>query len=71
MDEEYFPGINCTCCARSDNECSCAVDWRSFREVELEAFISELINQDLSERMNEAIKNLSIEALERAQREEE
>ena len=36
-------GFGCQCMARSENECCCEhVDWRSSREVELEAKVQEL-----------------------------
>lgn len=35
---DYYPGKGCTCFAKSSGECGCeGVDWRSTREVELEA----------------------------------
>ena len=38
---KYVPGIGCHCCAHSENECCCPdVDWRSTREVELEAAVA-------------------------------
>ena len=43
---EYYPGIGCHCCAHSENECCCQnVDWRSEREVELEALVENLEQQ--------------------------
>ena len=38
---KYVPGMGCHCCAHSENECCCPdVDWRSEREVELEAIVA-------------------------------
>ena len=43
---EYQPGIGCRCCAHSENECCCPnVDWRSTREVELEALVEKLTTE--------------------------
>ena len=43
---EYQPGIGCRCCAHSENECCCPnVDWRSTREVELEALVEKLTKE--------------------------
>ena len=40
---KHIPGIGCQCCAHSENECCCPdVDWRSAREVELEALVEKL-----------------------------
>ena len=42
----YIPGIGCHCCAHSENECCCPdVDWRSNREVELEALVEKLTKE--------------------------
>ena len=39
---KHIPGIGCQCCAHSENECCCPdVDWRSAREVELEALVEQ------------------------------
>ena len=43
---KHIPGIGCQCCAHSENECCCPdVDWRSAREVELEALVEKLEQQ--------------------------
>jgi len=43
-------GKGCKCFARAEGECGCGVDWRSAREVELEAEV---------ERLKEALKEIS------------
>ena len=41
--DEYRPGKGCCCYARSESDCCCDdVDWRSAREVELEAEVERL-----------------------------
>ena len=40
-------GKGCKCFARAEGECGCGVDWRSAREVELEAEV-ERLKVDLS-----------------------
>jgi len=35
-------GEGCKCFANSENDCCCDVDWRSEREVELEAKVKKL-----------------------------
>ena len=35
--KKHIPGKGCQCAAKSEWECCCDVDWRSTREVELEA----------------------------------
>ena len=43
---KHIPGIGCQCCAHSENECCCPdVDWRSAREVELEALVEKLTKE--------------------------
>ena len=62
---KHIPGIGCQCCAHSENECCCPdVDWRSAREVELEALVEKLeqqlatpvLNRIRAEGMREAAK---------------
>ena len=41
MAENHVSGMGCKCSAWSENECCCeGVDWRSAREVELEAVVA-------------------------------
>ena len=55
---EYQPGIECRCCAHSENECCCPnVDWRSTREVELEALVEKLEQQLATPVLNETKGN--------------
>ena len=55
---EYQPGIGCQCCAHSENECCCPdVDWRSAREVELEALVEKLEQQLATPALNETKGN--------------
>jgi len=35
-EDEYFPGIDCRCCATNESECACNVDWTDPRIYELE-----------------------------------
>jgi len=37
-------GEGCKCFARCENDCCCDVEWRSEREIELEAKVKELEN---------------------------
>jgi len=40
--QQHIPGLGCTCGAYGECECGCDADWRSAREVELEALVVEL-----------------------------
>ena len=41
MAEKHIPGMGCKCEAWGEGECGCeGVDWRSAREVELEAVVA-------------------------------
>jgi len=44
MNEQgrYFAGAGCTCCARSQNECACGVDWTHPEIYELRKKVAEL-----------------------------
>jgi len=41
MDNKHIPGMGCTCEAWNRDECACGADWRSSREVELEALLKQ------------------------------
>jgi hypothetical protein len=43
MDAKHIPGRGCTCEAWNESECACGADWRSSRQVELEAAAALLI----------------------------
>ena len=55
---KHIPGIGCQCCAHNENECCCPdVDWRSAREVELEALVEKLEQQLATPVLNETKGN--------------
>jgi hypothetical protein len=39
---EYYAGKGCKCCAQSDNECCCEVDWTDPEVYKLRARVSKL-----------------------------
>jgi len=43
--EDYYDGKGCKCCARSECECCCGVDWTPKRVYVLEAKVKELTEQ--------------------------
>ena len=47
--KRHIPGEGCQCYARSEYECGCDADWRSVREVELEAKLTALCSAAIKE----------------------
>ena len=64
---KHIPGIGCQCCAYSENECCCPdVDWRSAREVELEALVEKLTKErdELHRALNQSVPKSKWEKLQ-------
>ena len=64
---KHIPGIGCQCCAHSENECCCPdVDWRSAREVELEALVEKLTKErdELHRALNQSVPKSKWEKLQ-------
>jgi len=64
MSDKHYPGKGCTCEAFGQCECGCDADWRSTREVELEAMIANFVehypcgtNPHLDKLYRKAIQN--------------
>lgn len=43
--EDYYEGMECKCCARSEGDCDCGVDWTPKKVYVLEAKVKELTEQ--------------------------